>query len=560
LARSPFTRLAPPLAALFLIGACSAALAASPPGAGSSRGGSSCLGQKATIVSSGARIVGTKAPDSILVRGGGPHTVAGLGGNDRICGGPGVDSVRGGQGSDLLRGGGGDDALLGEKGNDRISGGTGDDQIDGGAGDDEPLEGGPGTDSVIGGTGTDEADGGPGDGDVVRGDGGPDLLSGGPGAQDIVSYASATRRGVTVSLAERAGKGDGHDSLGGFEDVVGSPQADTIVGDGAANRLDGGVGDDTLIGGGGGEAFGGPGTDSCKNFAVEHSCGPETKPPAGGAYVILDQGLSGSSLIVQGGPVADQLRIARAAEGWTVSAADRLAAGEGCTGGRGTNEIVCPEGASLSLIVVTGGAGDDSIVLDPSVPAAVSVRANGNAGSDTIVGGPGPDVLEAGENYKAPDSGNDTLEGNGGSDVLYADPGADALRGGEGNDLLASSVAACQGHSFDGGSGTDTVSYARSSAGVAVAIGSTGGPAGCATPDLVPAVNESLEGSDGPDALIGDNGRNSLLGRLGADVLVGRGGNDFIDAADGRRDKRVDCGAGKDEVLRDGADPASGSC
>jgi Ca2+-binding RTX toxin-like protein len=60
--------------------------------------------------------------------------------------------------------------------------------------------------------------------------------------------------------------------------------------------------------------------------------------------------------------------------------------------------------------------------------------------------------------------------------------------------------------------------------------------------------------------LIGDNGDNSLMGHLGADVLIGRGGDDFLDAADGQRDKQIDCGGGNDEVVKDGSDPAPSSC
>ena len=170
-------------------------------------------------------------------------------------------------------------------------------------------------------------------------------------------------------------------------------------------------------------------------------------------------------------------------------------------------------------------------------------------------------MLEAGENYNSPDSGNDTLIGNGGSDVLYADPGADQLLGGLGNDLLVSSVAVCQGHAFAGGPGSDTVSYGRSNAALTVELGGTGGPGGCGTPDQVGADNESLEGSDGPDVLIGDNGENSFLGHLGADTFIGKGGSDFIDAVDGRRDKSIQCGGGGDnEVLKDRVDPTPVGC
>jgi Ca2+-binding RTX toxin-like protein len=210
-------------------------------------------------------------------------------------------------------------------------------------------------------------------------------------------------------------------------------------------------------------------------------------------------------------------------------------------------------------LVITGGTGDDSIAIEPSVPASVKVRANGNAGSDTISGGPGDDVLEAGENYNSPDDGHDTLIGNGGSDVLYADPGADNLQGGPGDDLLVSSVATCQGHTYDGGPGSDTVSYGRSDAALRVTLGGTGGPAGCGTPDKVLGNNESLEGSDGPDVLIGDSKDNSFLGHLGADTFISKGGDDFIDAVDGQRDKQIDCG-GSGEVMKDSVDPSPSGC
>jgi hypothetical protein len=60
--------------------------------------------------------------------------------------------------------------------------------------------------------------------------------------------------------------------------------------------------------------------------------------------------------------------------------------------------------------------------------------------------------------------------------------------------------------------------------------------------------------------LVGDNSDNSIMGHIGADVLIGKGGSDFIDAADGQRDKQIDCGGGGDEVSRDGNDPSGTSC
>jgi Ca2+-binding RTX toxin-like protein len=492
----------------------------------------------------------------------GDDSLVGYKGPDTLNGGGGNDFVDGQQGSDEIDGAGGDDRLLGDKGNDHVKGGPGMDLIEGGPGDDKKLDGGGDADQVFGGAGIDNVDGGDGDGDIVRGDNGTDNLSGGPGANDIVSYASASRGGIDIDLATNKAKGDGHDDLSGFEDVVGSAQSDTIVGDGQNNRIDGGVGDDTLVsGGGGGQAFGGPGTDNCEGFAVETSCGPETAPPTGLAYAILNLGLDGASLIVQGAPDGDDIRISNGPGGWTVSDAIPIFAGEGCDNPPSNqNVVVCPAQGVLPLVVATGGNGADRIVVDPSVPASAHVRINGNAGGDTLVGGPDDDVLEAGENYNGPDNGNDRLEGNGGSDVLYADPGADALLGGDGNDLLVNSVVTCQGHSFSGGPGEDTVSYARSKDRLRIALGGSGGPPGCGHPDQVGADNESLEGSDGPDTLIGDNGPNSFLGHLGADAFIGKGGKDFVDAIDGQRDKQINCGGGGDEVQVDSKDPRPSSC
>lgn len=528
-------------------------------------GGDKLLGNSGSDMLAGGggddELIGDKGADG-LHGGPGDDKLLGNKGPDKLFGEGGVDFIDGHQGSDRIEGGGGADFLLGDKGNDRIDGGGGEDRIEAGPGDDPAVDGGGGADHVLGGTGIDRVDGGPGDGDVVRGDSGIDFLSGGGGANDIVTYASATRAGIQVNLAVGKAKGDGHDRLSGFEDVVGSPQGDTIVGDGSPNRIDGGVGDDTLnSGGGGGHAFGGPGSDSCAGFAAETSCGPEPAPPAGLVHGILNLGLDGSSLIVQGSPGDDNIQVSHTPGGWIVASAVPIFAGEGCANPPGNpSAILCPDGGAVPLIVATGGSGNDRIAVDASVPASAKVRINGNAGGDTLIGGPHDDVLEAGENYNNPDHGNDTLDGDGGSDVLYADPGADNLSGGSGTDLLVSSVATCQGHRYDGGSGVDTVSYGRSSDNLRVTLGGSGGPAGCGNPDRVLANNESLEGSDGPDVLIGDNGPNSLMGHLGADVFVGRGGDDFIEAADGQRDKAIECGGGDDEVARDGNDPRGSGC
>src|SRR5207237_10286362 len=69
--------------------------------------------------------------------------------------------------------------------------------------------------------------------------------------------------------------------------------------------------------------------------------------------------------------------------------------------------------AAVKKIVVRGGAGDDTIVINSSIPADVS----GEDGNDVVYGS----------------FANDHLDGGHGNDQLHAQPGNDALPGHAGN-------------------------------------------------------------------------------------------------------------------------------
>jgi Ca2+-binding RTX toxin-like protein len=209
-----------------------------------------------------------------------------------------IENAIGSAGDDVLLGDGGPNALDGGAGADRISGAAGDDTLDGDAGVDlldasdasaviVDLEAGvltgQGTDAldgfenVRGSDGADRIDGngaqnsldGAGGADRIDGAGGADELKGGSGI-DTVTYGSSSR-GVTVSLAEGTATGAGADTLTGFEDLIGSPDDDTLEGadgknviDGrsGADQIDGLDGQDRLIGGNGADQlFGGAAND-----------------------------------------------------------------------------------------------------------------------------------------------------------------------------------------------------------------------------------------------------------------------------------------------------------
>src|SRR5262245_18618816 len=145
-------------------------------------------------------------------------TVEGLGGNDTLFGLGGADTLFGGTGNDNLFGGTEGDDLRGETGNDILDGNYGDDK----------LEGGEGFDQLFGGDGIDTA-----------------------------VYASSAA-GVTVNLTTGRGSGgeaEG-DTLFSIENLKGSGHADTligndldnnIVGNGGADHLEGGLGNDTYF-------------------------------------------------------------------------------------------------------------------------------------------------------------------------------------------------------------------------------------------------------------------------------------------------------------------------
>ncbi|GAB4383806.1 MAG: hypothetical protein Kow00121_46300 [Elainellaceae cyanobacterium] len=148
---------------------------------------------------------------------------------------------------------------------------------------------------------------------------------------------------------------------------------------------------------------------------------------------------------------------------------------------------------------------------------------NALGGDDKVLGGWGNDTIYGG-------SGNDTLEGNGQNDTIY---------GQEGDDWLVPGTGAY--HYIDGGSGTDTVSFADESGGISVNLSSPDAngivvPYYFAFPsnrtNLVEI--ENVYGSKGNDAIVGNNQNNQIWGADGFDALRGEGGDDIIDPGLGR--------------------------
>ena len=151
----------------------------------------------------------------------------------------------------------------------------------------------------------------------------------------------------------------------------------------------------------------------------------------------------------------------------------------------------------------------------------------GGEGNDTLVGGSGADVLEGGSGADrlTGDEGNDTLNGGEGNDTLQGGAGADLMMGGLGDDTY---VVDFTGDiiSEAGGSGVDTVQISVSYTMVADVermIFSVGGLTGTGNDQ-----DNRLMGSTSNDSMLGGGGNDILLGNQGNDTLVGGTGNDRL--------------------------------
>ncbi len=190
------------------------------------------LGQSTTVSFTYAATDGDLESDPVTVQ------IAIAGATDAVNGTSASEVIAASNFVDLIYGGDGDDFVSGLNGNDTLFGEEGDDILSGGANDDT-LNGGSGGDTLIGGSGNDTLAGGEGDDDMVGGTG-----------TDVVTYASAAQA-ITANLYTGVATGEGEDSIGLVENLIGSGYDDVLTGSTGANSLWGGAGGDIIDGGDG---------------------------------------------------------------------------------------------------------------------------------------------------------------------------------------------------------------------------------------------------------------------------------------------------------------------
>ena len=443
--------------------------------------------------------------------------ITGLGGNDSLAGGGGNDTLQGGDGRDTLWGGAGRDLLVGGAGFDlavyrdnatpvridlvagtasfpgttwgvetlrEIEGaetGSGNDTLVGSAAA-NLLIGGAGNDSLAGGGGNDTLQGGAGN-DTLWGGGGNDVLDGGAGV-DLAVYPDNTTP-VFVDLVGGTGSFPGtgwaSERLVGIEGAETGSGDDTLIGNGAGNRLlggagydriEGGAGSDTVDGGDGHDALvGGVGNDLILGGAGNDriAAGPYLEDQTFDINDVSDGiEIPGSGRdTIDGGAGDDTMVIPEISwfdteytgppEGYgLVSAIVDLVAGtlesngsatlvsiEHVETGNGSDLVIGTGGANFISVRngsnhVSGGGGNDTIYGGDFV---VSDQGSGGEG-DTLSGGAGDDVIRGGESYilspyhlhYAYDPGHDELSGGGGNDKLYTAGSDVMLSGGAGRD------------------------------------------------------------------------------------------------------------------------------
>lgn len=181
----------------------------------------------------------------------GRDDLAGGSGNDTMRGGKDNDTMRGGEDDDLMLGHEGDDRIEGDGGNDVLRGWLGNDFIDGGQGDDR-IDGEQGNDNLVGSSGNDLIFGGTGN-DTILGNQGDDFLHGDEGVDLLRGHAGDDFLMAGDGIGNRLDGGPGNDHLVGSDDGSDDPNFSDLVPTG--DLMSGGRGDDVIEGLGGADVI-----------------------------------------------------------------------------------------------------------------------------------------------------------------------------------------------------------------------------------------------------------------------------------------------------------------
>ena len=334
---------------------------------------------------------------------------------------------------------------------------------------------------------------------------GGDSFNGGAGA-DLIDWSGIAETGAEFDLeagtANSAGFAEA-EVMVGFENLIGTDNADTIIGDANANVLTGGGGNDIINGGDGDDRLtGGAGLD-----ALAGGDGDDF-------YDLTAAGDENDIVTELAGGGVDTIQAA-----FNVTLA-----------------------ANFENLILTNAAGPN--IGDGNSEAN---RIEGGAAIDTLRGRDGDDILigNDGADILIGDAGGDDLRGGAGNDRLSGGAGADTMTGGDGNDIYTVDDVGDTVIEQPGGGTQDRINVfvdfvnpldVEFFVGSFSTVGLT--LTGNAQSNRISGANrinspDTILGEDGNDRLVGLVGNDTINGGDGRDRIFGNSGNDIIDGGAG---------------------------
>lgn len=353
---------------------------------------------------------------------------------------------------------------------------------------------------LVGGGGDDTLDGGFND----------DTLDGGAG-NNTAKFSSSTAAKVDLSITVAQATGYGNDTLINIRNLEGGTGADEFIGNGEANRLNGAVGNDTLIGAAGDDTLiGGSGNDSLKggadNDTLQGDAGDDTLEGGAGNDVL--EGGTGKNTAVFSGSWSEY-DIVSGAGGFTIT--DRL----GRDGTDTLKDIRFAKFADKTVALVNGAPSN----ISPSV-SPINVSESRAVGSQVTT-------------LFSSDPDGDTLTYS-----LVTNPGG--LFALDGNKLIL--VGAL-----------DYETATKHTISVMVSDGWGGSFVKELTINVTNSTTETnplvKRGTNASEQIVGENGNDRLYGQGGNDQIFGQGGNDTLWG--GKGNDTLAGGAGKDVFVFD---------
>lgn len=461
--------------------------------------------------------------------------------------------IHGGDGTDYLYAasrGEGRDRLFGDRGNDRLNAKGGGKRSNGaymdGAEGDDWYYGSAGPDTIISLSGVKKIYAGGGNDSIIRTAIGKSTIYGGQG-RDTLSYMGQVppgwrprSSGVFIDLY---GKGSARASnkgedvrIASIEHLIGSAFDDYIRGPKGKYEVDGGPGDDVIMTKDGSWGDGGLGHDGCGGSyhfpdRWENCEGIGAGPPQEDIQLAVDDD---GVMVLSGGPEDDVISVSYDSdhEGFQVETDSQVSVSGACQETEEDDYLCSVEPDKLSIAVVAGGDGNDTITLK-SIPEHMNLIVDGGAGEDQVTGAISREVtfrVESGHLGR----GNDQIWMTADS-TLNAGPGSDTVH----------MTEMCVGGYVRGGPGVrDGIVFAGLKKGVWASMKGLKaryleGP--CAKPFRFADDWEGLEGTREDDVLIGTKRRGiTFLGRDGIDTIKARNGKfDKITVGEGGKKNKV---------------------